>query len=334
MASHFSHYVSRYFSSFFDISLAILIFLSLFISFFHCFSLNYYTLAIDPNLSLDHFHLQTISSQLVTMTSPQQDLSFFKDGSLVPSTLIANPSSYLSIISHVQGTSPAWLLSSLIETSLQGTAMVNSDLPKVSNRAEVVFISFNHPKSFYVKNSKKNGLDLESLAFHYHDCFSDLFTKKLGNPSDAVSDVAAMFSSIGDEISKIETSKRIIFIDGPELLLAATSLSANQLLFHLMKLNSLARQMFVIVSQDQPMLDLDAKVPTEPSFKVADFLSKLYHRSSLNISLRPLITGRAKDITGCLVVAGGSVAYGAERVEEKEYIYHVSKEMSVRLFFR
>ena len=47
----------------------------------------------------------------------------------------------------------------------------------------------------------------------------------------------------------------------------------------------------------------------DPMIKINDFLIKLLHRSQLNITLEPLITGRAKDITGSLTISKGCIPY-------------------------
>lgn len=270
------------------------------------------------------------------MSSPQiQDLILFDDNSLILDSILTSSSSYLSLISHLQGTSPIWLTNSLIENSLNGTAiLVNKDLThKVSNRADVFFISFVKPKDFYVKACKKNGIDLSNIkSFNFIDCFSDLFTKQIHNPANASALMQTLFESI---ISKIEKSKSaIVFIESPELLLFSTNIESSQLLTYLNRMNRLCRQLFVIVSQDQPLIDWSITNKHDPIFKFSDFLAKLYHRSSLNINLLPLSTGRAKDITGCLTISKGSIPYDKLKVSEKEYVYYVSKESSVKLFFR
>ena len=66
-------------------------------------------------------------------------------------------------------------------------------------------------------------------------------------------------------------------------------------------------------------------------------LIKLLHRSQLNITLEPLITGRAKDITGSLTISKGCIPYGENlsiSINEKEYVYHITKDSQVKLYYR
>ncbi|CUM54560.1 uncharacterized protein AC631_05346 [Debaryomyces fabryi] len=274
-------------------------------------------------------------------TSQQQDLVFFNDNSLISNGILKSSSSHCSIISHVQGTSPTWLINSLLENSLIGTAcLVNNDLNrKIPDRSEVYFISFSHPKDFYIKNCKKNGLDLSLLSnFKFIDCFSDLFLNKIKNPNKASGEVSKLFENIINEINASGNTNKVIFIESIEILLAATNIESKELLKQCFKINKLCRQLFVIVAQDYPqVIDLSASIPQDSVFKISDFLLKLYHRSQLNLNLQPLPTGRANDITGCITISKGAIPYeNIEGVEviEKEYIYYVNKESSIKLFFR
>ncbi|EGW30730.1 uncharacterized protein SPAPADRAFT_141731 [Spathaspora passalidarum NRRL Y-27907] len=270
----------------------------------------------------------------MSSNQPQQDLIFFTDNSLIPSDVLSSQASYLSIITHVQGTSPTWLINSLIETALMGTAsVVNSDLKRIPKRSNVLVASFSHPHEFYVRNCKKNGLDLSSNPqFEFVDCFSTLFTELVSKPSDAKRDVDALFDKI---VKRVTNPNMAVFIEAPETLLYATNISSSDLLFNLTKINKNCRQLYVISSKDYPQyVDFDTTNPQDVSFKTTDFLVKLHHRSSLNITLEPLSTGRAKDITGSITISRGSIPYETVKVNEREYIYHVTKDSNVKLYFR
>lgn len=271
------------------------------------------------------------------MSSPQnQDLVFHNDGSLTSDSVLNSLDSYLSIISHTQGTSPAWLLNSLIENALIGTAsLVNTDLKKTIKRSHVYVISFLHLEDFFISNCKRNGLDLSLVPnFTFIDCFTNLFSD-ISTPQNASEQVKKLFDlKILPQIK--QDQKNVILVEFPEFLLSSTSITSNELLGHLSKVNKACQQMYTVVSQDSQVVDLSASNPLDPVYKTTDFLVKLYHRSFININLKPLPTGRAKDITGCLTISRGTHPYnvGSLVVTEREYIYLVTKEGSVKLFFR
>lgn len=272
-------------------------------------------------------------------SNQEQDLVLFKDNSIISDTILGSSNSYLSTIAYVEGTQPTWLLNSLIENGLCGTGtLVNKDLKVQKSRGtEVVYISFSNNLEFFTKACKKNGLDLaRERNFKFIDCFTDLFIKHITNPEDGVPQVKKLFEDIHNQISKSTNTKRIVFIENPEYLLAATTLSSIDLSNLLVKLNRMCSILFVVSCHTFPqVVDTNVSDPHDPVFKTSDFLTKLHQRTHLNIYVEPLTTGRAKDITGILTVSKGSIPF--ERgitIDEKSYTYNLSKESNIKLFFR
>lgn len=274
------------------------------------------------------------------MSSPKQDLIIYNDNSIISDEILNSNQSNLSIISHIQGTAPSWLTNSLIENALQGTStlVTNESSNATKNRSDVVFISFNQPEEFYIKNCKKNGLELSKLNnFHFIDCFTNLFIDTIRNTTNPSKDINSLFQKISSKIQQIKGSKIIIFIEEPLILLQATTLEPDVLQGYIFQLNKLCRNLFVITNQDQSTtLDLSTTNPLDPVFKNSDFLLKLYHRSQLNIHLKPLETGRANDITGSLTISHGALDYDIDnlQVKEQEYIFNLTKDSNISLFYR
>lgn len=270
------------------------------------------------------------------MTSQQQDLVFFDDNSLVSSRLLTSGLSTLHIISHDQETSPSWLVSAIVENALVGTAsLVNRDLTtKSHNRSLVVYISFTHPEDFIARNCRKQEIDLTLANFTFVDCFTNLFTEQITTPANAKAHVEKMFAKICKAIEDLKNLHRTVIIESPELLLAATDLQSNDLLILMRRITRLCNVLFVVVDTQSPLIDMESSAPEDPVFKITDFYVKLHHMSSMNISILPLSTGRAKDITGSLTVGRGAIPPDSLLVVENEYVYNITKESSVKLFFR
>ncbi|GEQ69992.1 hypothetical protein JCM33374_g3668 [Metschnikowia sp. JCM 33374] len=272
------------------------------------------------------------------MTTQQQDLVFFDDNSLLSDKIITPENRELHIITHAEGTQPAWLINSLIETCLIGTAnSVNRDLVRTASpRASVTYVSFLHPKEFVFKSCRKQGLDLECTNdFFFVDCFSELFSKQIVTPEDSKAQIDALFSGIIKQIHSNSRGSHVVVVDSPELLLSATNLSSNDLIHHLQRVNQDCNSMIVVSNIDDALIDMGSVTPADPVYRITDFFVKLHHKSSLNVNLSPLSTGKAKDITGCLTVSKGALPPRASvRVLQKEYVFHVSKESNVKIFFR
>lgn len=272
-----------------------------------------------------------------------QDFALFSDNSILPAaTINQNGSLTCTKIGYVQGTSPAWLLVSLIENSIARSAsLINRDLVRgdMSKKPAVVFVSFLHPRDFYTKLVKRVGLDLDSeSSFHYVDCFTDLFTDSIKNPANARDSILNMFRvKVSDVLNKLQTQGIILFIESPETLLYCTDISASDLSQCMFSIASLANKVFVVCAQTEaPMISDTALQPDDAYYKLADFLVKLTYQSHICAHLEPLATGRAVDITGCLTICRGSLpmTFSTPLLVEREYVYHVSNDMAVSLSFR
>lgn len=269
------------------------------------------------------------------MSDQPQDLVFFDDNSLISERILAGNESLLHVISHSQHSAPSWLVNALVENCLLGSAhTINRDFTeKVPGRGSLIYVSFLHQRDYLVKSCRKQGLDLDAVSgFHFVDCFTDLFTKDVPNPTDASESVEKLFKKIGNVVLGEENDRKCVVIEGVEILLAATNVSSNALLSSLQTVNRLCKALFVVANIDGSMFDMNSVVAADPVFRFTDFVVKLIHKSSLNISLLPLPTGKARDITGSLTVARGALPPGNLQVSEGEYLYNL--EPSLRLFFR
>lgn len=260
--------------------------------------------------------------------SQQQDLVFHTN-SLISDEDLDSGNHAIHVISHNPATSPAWLVTSLVENGLVGTASVNRELRKKIDRAGVSLVSFVHPRSFWVPLARKLGVNLDTSNFTYMDWFSNLFTKDIPDPLQPDQQVTRLFDSL---ISKLDSQKlpgKVVIVESPEILLAATQLTSNELLRHLRRVAAHCSLLFVVVSTQEPLTSVSG-TSEDPVTRITDFYVKLHHMSSLNVHVQPLPTGRAKDITGSVTVARGAVI---GNVLEKEYIYHLSKD-TVKLYYR
>ncbi|EMG48444.1 ELP6 Elongator complex protein 6 [Candida maltosa Xu316] len=265
------------------------------------------------------------------MSNPDQDLIFFKDNSLISSKILNSSLSSLSTITYIPSVLPTWLITSLIENVITGKTNINKDYKNViDDKCKITIISFLHDEKFYTNNLKKIGVNVNnSDRFKVVDYFSHLFTELIKDPTDATKKIEELFNleNVGD----------VVIVEGIEILLYGTNISSDELLFNITKLNRKCKQLFMVVGKSERGIDFDdfngKYLETDPEFKITDFLVKLFHRSMLNVSLEPLTTGRAKDITGSLTVSKGAIDMDIE-VSEKEYVYFISKDSQVKLYYR
>jgi elongator complex protein 6 len=236
------------------------------------------------------------------------------------------------VISHIQGTSPGWLVNILVENALFGTCVINHDNSQAKiPKADVVLISFLQDFKFYERDLKRNGVEVKDLKnFHFIDCFTDLFNK-IGD----VASIDKLFTQISAQVSHIHSNSKVIIIEGIEFLLSATNITSIQLLNQINKLHKLSSSLLIVSAVDKELIDTQGYADkSTPEFKTLDFLIRLLHRAQLNVSLRPLETGRANDITGTLTISKGTIPYESLPILETEYLFHVSKDQNTKLFYR
>lgn len=260
------------------------------------------------------------------MTTQKQDLTFFHDNSIIPQL----NERLLGVATHTQGTSPSWLINSLVENALYGTCHLNHDQPSRRSNvvADTVLISFLHNEKFFEKDLRKAGVETGE-GFHFIDLFSDLFSK--------ISSPASLEKTVEGIVTQIKSFKRnhkVLIIEGIEVLLAATPINATQLLDQIAVLCRASTSLFIITAADPELYTLKVANEKLPEFKMNEFLNRLAHMSKLNIALRPLDTGRAKDVTGTLTISRGAIPFKSLQVTEKEYLFLVSRDQTTKLFFR
>lgn len=266
-------------------------------------------------------------------------LVFFENDCLIPEEFLTKQRSYFCMISHMQGTSPFWLIYVLIENSLTGSALeVNNELKSQPNRANVVYLSFFEPKSFYTNSFNKKGLNLQDDdSFIFIDCFSDLFTKIITDTKNPDHDFDILFDNIKKKLNDLRDEKKVLFIDGFENFLFYTNIKSHQLVVKISELIKLSNLTFFIYSKNNLLYNhFNNKSDYELNFSFTKFLLKLYHKSHFNISFKKLSNEKSNDITGSLNISKGfrssELFYLNLHVKQKNYMYQILNDLSVKIF--
>ena len=71
------------------------------------------------------------------------------------------------------------------------------------------------------------------------------------NPNDSIKDINKMFDNIINSLNNdSKDDVDVIIIEGVEILLFATNITSNQLIFNINRLNKKCRQLFVVSSKE------------------------------------------------------------------------------------
>jgi elongator complex protein 6 len=140
------------------------------------------------------------------------------------------------------------------------------------------------------------------------------------------------------------TSKIHLILDAPTLLLATSPTpSASALSSLLLSLRNLVTTSTLLLQADTPFLSAalpDSAPPTPLEAAHAAFVVQQAHVSKWVVSLRPLDTGKARDVSGVVRVSrGGAWDDGVEEEgeaekKELEALYFVQNDGGVRVFER
>lgn len=229
------------------------------------------------------------------MNGPNQDVIFYRDGSIINDTVLER-GRYLLMVLYTLGTAPTWLVAALIENAAVLTAtQINRSLTKRTRQPATV-VSFNNTREFYAQAVKQRA------PFNFVDGFSELFTKRITDPERGDEQVRAEFEKLTKDLSGV------VIIEGFEIFAQATNASTHTLTALVQALVMRCQQVIVVMP--------------EPTGESRQLMINLLYRAHLVCHTRPLETGRAKDITGSLTVTRGPVPAPVP-VAEQEYLYNV-----------
>ncbi|ODQ68594.1 hypothetical protein NADFUDRAFT_49232 [Nadsonia fulvescens var. elongata DSM 6958] len=262
---------------------------------------------------------------------PINELSFFQ----VSPSLIPSKGNIILTTSTLE-VSPIWLIHHIIQQT------INSD-----NKRKIVLVSLLQDKEFHEKQLRKFGIELKnpkySSKLQILDNFSNLdLNQNLKCPSSFLTQLARNISS-----DHADNDGPIVLIENLDFLLTAASVTASDLLYFITDLQFSGASTLLFCNADVPLIMHDQTSSSgQPPIvdEQGQFLFQLLHRSVITISLRPLKTGRADDITGVLRVSNGGkplnyaksdlTPSSTDRVLEKEYLYLLNSDTSIRLFYR
>lgn len=263
----------------------------------------------------------------------RQDLVIFSDHSVVSKKLFGNNANTMITLTSMQATQASWALNVMIESYLFGSPVsLNSEqksgaLVVSSSQAHVTLASMVHNTSWF--QSTFNKLQVNSSQYKIVDIFSDFVQLINGKSADKV--LKLLLDMFPD---KPESS--VIVLEQPELLLSLVpNLSADMLSSKF--INELRKKCaLLVVNTVIDSVQEDNNNDTAPAIEFKRFLQTNIYKSNVVISLSPLPTGRAKDVTGTMKITRGAKSFEGYipdiHVVENEYLYLTEKE-TTKLFY-
>lgn len=220
-----------------------------------------------------------------------KELEFFRNGS------VFSENGGLNVVTSRLGVSPAWLLETVCSRS------VDLQLP-------TLFVTFQSFEIIHSKVFKKLGL--------------------LSNPLFNVLDLSAEIhgGSLASMASKITSYRAsVVVMETVDICIATGLASAHELAQFLYSIRGdSSSSLFVSCYSDNALIN---SAGSQAEAQTA-LLTELFMQASLIITMRPMPTGRADDVTGILRLSNGG---RGDEVREAEYLYLVKGD-SAKVFHR
>lgn len=276
-----------------------------------------------------------------------RDVAFYKDGSIfavAPTSSdketnnISNgdAAAAITVVTSNLHTSYAWLVQAVLGQALSSSNNKSSSSrsPVSANSPETVVLVTTTMASpeIYRRGLLKMGIDLSTAPnFRVIDLASQLFGVATGAAGTAItSDQIKTNIDQGISTLPLKRGRTLILLEAPDLLvpLGLSPRAVSDIVAHLA---SYSANLFVFCNADAELLGSSALGPENQSDQLA-FLTDLAYQATVAVSIRPLPTGRADDVTGTMTVSSGPANID-DNVKEDSYQYQTANE-SVKLFYK
>lgn len=256
----------------------------------------------------------------------KQDLVIFSDNSVISNELCAGKSHDLITITSSPATSSFWLLTTLVETRVTGApfSLNSTSVPVAThkNLNPITIASFIHNAQYYTDALNKLKLGPESYKFI--DLLTNFVIKNIGKPR------AKVLSELLETFPQDSTS--LVILEQPEVLLTLLDGLTSDELHKKFIMPLMQRCGLLIISTN---INYSPNGQTKDAIEFSRFVAGCFYKSIVVLSLKPLDTGRAADVTGSFRITrgGASNSHLSCHVVENEYLYLNQKE-NTKLFYR
>lgn len=241
----------------------------------------------------------------------EQDLNFYSthEHSLI------SPQNTLSLIVHEPSNYPSWLVSGIVQQALSPNSecFLSPQAPlKPNTPSPVILLSFTNTLQTYSKYTHK-----------YITQNKDFFTF-ISFLTDTSIPLESWNQKVVNQLSTLKSSKPIVIIENPELLLSIVpNMTTSKLLSQLHSIQKLSALYIVTSTSNTPISSQSL------------FLPSLLHHSSMIVSLTSLTTGRADDISGILSISSGPkhLVSNDSKIADLQYSYLVTTS-GVKLYYK
>ncbi|KAG5359068.1 Elongator complex protein 6 [Yarrowia sp. C11] len=185
---------------------------------------------------------------------------------------------------------------------VNGSWFLTQVVKRLGRHEKVTLITTINDEEFYIEALKRQGIKLQALP-------NVRIVSLLGKPAN--------------DVLQYADKDTVVVLENPDLWTAGGTNNVQEVVRTIFKLQQASRAVLCLIQADKPLLEnADSSLLSTNHTNLG---IQLLHQTDYVITLRPLPTGRADDVTGILNVSRGTRPTDIA-VDEKEYLYFIKGE--------
>ncbi|KAG5356106.1 Elongator complex protein 6 [Yarrowia sp. B02] len=184
---------------------------------------------------------------------------------------------------------------------VNGSWILTQFVKRLGRHQKVTLITSINDEDFYVEALKRQGIKLSAL------------------PNVRI---VSLLGQKPDSLLQYAEKDTVVILENPDLWAAGGAMGVQEVVKTIFQLQQASRAVLCLIQADTPLLEADSSLLTTNHTNLG---IQLLHQTDYVITLRPLPTGRADDVTGILHVSRGTRP-SEVAVDEKEYLYFIKGE--------
>lgn len=185
---------------------------------------------------------------------------------------------------------------------VNGSWILTQLVKRLGRHEKVTLITTINDEEFYIEALRRQGIKLQALP-------NVRVVSLLGKPAD--------------NLLQYADKDTVVILENPDLWTASGSMDVQDVAKTIFGLQQASKAVLCLIQADKPLLEAaDSSLLTTNHTNLG---IQLLHQTDYIITLRPLPTGRADDVTGTLHVSRGARSSDVA-VEEREYLYFIKGE--------
>lgn len=184
---------------------------------------------------------------------------------------------------------------------VNGSWILTQFIKRLGRHEKVTLITSINDEEFYTEALKRQGIKIQTM------------------PNVRI---VSLLGKKPDSLLQYTDKDTLVILENPDLWTAGGSMDVQEAVKQIFTLSQASNSVLCLIQADLPLLEADSSLLSTNHTNLG---IQLLHQTDYIITLRPLPTGRADDVTGTLQVSRGT-RKAPVKVDEREYLYFIKGE--------